>query len=82
MLGVCVCVCTCVCVHVCVHRFMKDRARYKYIWQGALELAMRHEPERMMFYWGMQVSIASLVAACMRMLSIRRHALHSQGLWP
>ncbi|KAJ9519671.1 hypothetical protein QJQ45_013299 [Haematococcus lacustris] len=35
-------------------RFIKDRHRYKHIWQGALELAMRFDSSRMMFFWGAQ----------------------------
>jgi len=35
-------------------RYMKDRRRYKYVWQGALELALRRDPRRMLFLWGMQ----------------------------
>lgn len=36
---------------------MKDRERYKHVWQGALELALRRDPHRMLFLWGMQARI-------------------------
>ncbi|GFH08577.1 pimeloyl-ACP methyl ester carboxylesterase [Haematococcus lacustris] len=41
-------------IHHKLVRFIKDRHRYKHIWQGALELAMRFDSSRMMFFWGAQ----------------------------
>lgn len=47
-------------------RFFKDRARYKFVWQGALELAMRSSPEHHLFIYGMQACGGSEGATCYR----------------
>mmetsp|Transcript_664 Transcript_664/g.994 ORF Transcript_664/g.994 Transcript_664/m.994 type:complete len:484 (+) Transcript_664:235-1686(+) len=68
-------------------KFMKEQARYRYVWQGALELAMRADPARMLFIWGMQDPLAgSQIAAELHnrydKYGLKIHEHWDLGHWP